>query len=108
MASKTSVEILDDIDGSSDAGTVAFGFEGINYEVDLAKKNRAKLEKALAPFIEAGRKVSAQPRRGSRRGTSASSVDRSEVRAWAKAEGLKVSERGRISAAVMEKYSAGH
>jgi hypothetical protein len=28
-------------------------------EVDLAKKNRAKLEKALAPFVKAGRKVSA-------------------------------------------------
>ena len=108
MASKTSVEILDDLDQTTGAETVSFSFGGIHYEVDLAKKNRTKLEKALAPFIEAGRKVSAQPRRGSRRSTSASSTDRSVVRTWAKAQGLQVSERGRISAAVMDKYSASH
>jgi hypothetical protein len=30
------------------------------------------------------------------------------VRAWAKAAGLKVSERGRISADIMRQYDAAH
>ena len=46
--------MTDDLDGSDDAETVSFGFGGVVYEIDLGQKNRAKLEKALAPFIEAG------------------------------------------------------
>jgi hypothetical protein len=88
---------------------VAFSLDGVSYEIDLASKNRAKLEKALAPFVEAGRKV---PRSGGRRrgaGQNGSSADRgAAVRAWAKASGLKVSERGRVSADIMRQYEAAH
>jgi hypothetical protein len=107
MAKNVSVVVTDDLDGSESAETVSFGFGGVAYEIDLAKKNRAKLEKALAPFIEAGRRVP-----GSRRHTPSrpggSTVDRSAVRAWAKTAGLKVSERGRISADIMRQYEAAH
>jgi Lsr2 len=57
MSKNVSVIVTDDLDGSEHAETVSFGFEGVTYEIDLAKKNRAKLEKALAPYIEAGRRV---------------------------------------------------
>ena len=57
MATKTSVIITDDLDGSADAQTVSFGFDGTNYEVDLGAKNRAKLEKALQPFVAAARRA---------------------------------------------------
>src|SRR5260221_13325264 len=63
MSKSVSVIITDDLDGSENAETVSFGFDGVTYEVDLGKKNRARLEKALAPFIEAGRPA---PRRGRR------------------------------------------
>ena len=108
MAQRISVVITDDLDGSGDAETVIFGLDGVSYEVDLGAKNRAKLEKALAPFVAAGRKV---PRGGRRRGVSRageSRVDRADVRAWAKTAGLKVSERGRISAEVMRQYEESH
>jgi Lsr2 len=110
MAKKTHVTITDDLDGSENAQTVSFGFEGLSYEVDLAKKNKAELQKAPAPFIEAGRKVSTHPRR---RGTDhgrpgGSSVDRGAVRAWAAQNGIQVAERGRISADVLERYRAAH
>jgi len=75
------------------------------YEVDLGSKNRAKLEKALAPFIEAGRRVPGGSRRSAGRAAS-SSPDRTAVRNWAGAAGLKVSERGRISADIMRQYEA--
>ena len=53
MSKRVSVIITDDLDGSGNAETVSFGFGGVTYEIDLGKKNRARLEKALAPFIEA-------------------------------------------------------
>jgi Lsr2 len=106
MSKNVSVIVTDDLDGSDNAETVSFGFDGVTYEIDLAKKNRAKLGKALAPYIEAGRRV---PRGGRRAtGRSGGSADRSAVRAWAKEAGLKVSERGRVSADVMRQYEAAH
>jgi len=107
MSKNVSVIVTDDLDGSGNAETVSFGFDGVTYEIDLAKKNRAKLEKALAPYIEAGRRV---PRGGRRAGgrSGGASADRSAVRAWAKAEGLEVSDRGRVSAEIMRQYEAAH
>ena len=106
MATKRSVVITDDLDGSSDAETTTFGLDGVTYEIDLSRKNRAKLEKTLAPFIEHGRRASA--RSGRRTVRRSGGEKNGEVRAWAKAEGLKVSERGRISADVLRQYEAAH
>ena len=107
MASKIAVVITDDIDGSEGAETVTFAIDGGSYEIDLGDKNRAKLDKALAPFTEHGRRVS-QRRRASGAGRAAPRIDRAAVRAWARAQGLKVSERGRVSAEVMAQYEAAH
>jgi hypothetical protein len=106
MSKNVSVIITDDLDGSENAQTDSFGLDGVAYEIDLAKKNRARLERALAPFIEAARKV---PRGGRRRGRAAgASADRSAVRDWARSAGLQVSERGRISADIIQRYEAAH
>jgi hypothetical protein len=102
------VVITDDLDGSEDAETVSFGFHGVTYEVDLGKKNQAKLERALAPFIEAGRRAPSGGARRTASRVSRSSVDRTAVRAWARAAGLKVSERGRISADIIRQYEESH
>ena len=107
MSRSVSVIITDDLDGSENAEAVSFGFGGVTYEVDLGKKNRARLERALAPFIEAGRRVPGSRRRGASR-AGGSSADRTAVRAWARAAGLKVSERGRISADIIRQYEAAH
>lgn len=44
--------ITDDLDGSHDAQPVQFGWDGITWEIDLAEKNRKKLEDALKPFLD--------------------------------------------------------
>jgi hypothetical protein len=100
MSRSVSVIITDDLDGSAKAETVSFGVGGVTYEIDLGSTNRARLEKALAPFMEAGRRVPGSSRGGSGR-TGGERADRTAVRAWAKAAGLTVSGRGRISADVM-------
>ena len=107
MAKTVSVVVTDDLDGSPAAGTAAFSFDGHNYEIDLSAANQARLEKALRPFIAAGRRT-ARRRPQQAAPTTPSRVDRPVVRAWAADHGLQVSQRGRISAEVMSKYEAAH
>lgn len=108
MAKTVSVVVSDDIDGSPNAQTATFGLDGVTYEIDLGKKNRSKLERDVAPYIEAGRRMSRTRGRVTTSRSPAPRVDRAAVRAWANEHGLKVSERGRISAAVMEQYEAAN
>ena len=105
MAQKVTVELEDDLDGGPAEETVRFGVDGSVYEIDLSAKNAAALRRKLAPFIEHARKAG----RGSRRrpGRTASSRERSgDIRAWAKDQGIAVSDRGRIPASVVEQYEA--
>lgn len=102
-----SIVITDDLDGSPDAETVAFSFDGQSYEIDLGKKNLAGLQKSLQPFMDAGRRT-AQRRTAKTSRSTGSRTDRAAVREWAAGQGMKVSERGRISAEVMSKYDAAH
>jgi hypothetical protein len=104
-----SVVIVDDIDGSSNARTVNFGFDGKTYEIDLTKKNATALEKALKPYIDAARTTSARDRRRSTNGRArsrSSSTDLAAIRSWAAANGHQVSSRGRIAHSVVEAYEA--
>ena len=100
-----SVVVTDDLDGTPDAETVAFSFNGQSYEIDLGQKNLARFQKSLQPFMEAGRKTARRKASTSARG-GAARIDRAAVRAWAAQQGLKVSERGRISSEILSKYEA--
>jgi Lsr2 len=107
MSRRVSVVVTDDLDGSANAETVSFGIGGVRYDIDLGSTNRARLEEAFAPFMEAGRRVPGDHRGGAGRAGGAR-ADRTDVRSWAKAAGLTVSGRGRISADVMRQYEAAH
>jgi hypothetical protein len=107
MAKSVTVVVSDDLDGSPNAQTLTFGFDGVTYEIDLSEHNRDKLAKLVAPYIEAGRRVG-RGRRATTGRPPASRGDRAAVRAWAKEHGITVSERGRISADVISQYEASH
>jgi len=107
MAKTVAVIVQDDLDGSDGAETVTFALDGMAYEIDLSKANRAKLESAVAPYIEAGRRIT-RGRRTSATRTTQQRFDRASVRTWARENGLKVSERGRISTELLEKYNSAH
>lgn len=97
--------VSDDIDGTQDAKTVTFAFEGKSYEIDLSARNREKLSKALEPYIEHGRSTTSPVRRASgTRSTSTKRHDTTLIREWAKVNGHTVSERGRLSAALVKAY----
>lgn len=114
MAKRHIVELVDDLDGTplGEAGeSLTFALNAQSYEIDLSPDNAAKLREALAPFIEAGRKMSrngtpSAPRTGSR--ARASRSDLNEIREWAQANGHQVSARGRIAAPVVAAYDAAN
>ncbi|WP_375498246.1 Lsr2 family protein [uncultured Jatrophihabitans sp.] len=109
MAKKivTTTEFIDDIDGGSAAGTVSFSFEGTNYEIDLSKKNKTALEKALKPYVEHARRARA-PRRRASSGAASRRQNLPAIRAWARDNGFEVSDRGRISQEISDAFAAAH
>ena len=105
MAQKITVALEDDLDEGPADETVRFGLGGSEYEIDLNKKNAKTFRKQFAPYIEHARKAGRGQRR--RPGRTSSARERSgDIRAWAKAQGIAVSDRGRIPASVAEQYQA--
>jgi hypothetical protein len=112
MAQKHIVQLIDDLDGGTAAETVAFGLDGANYEIDLTAKNAAKLRDALAVYVGSARRASRPGRRpasaAARRGAPAR-TDREQAKAirdWARRNGYKVGDKGRIPAEVVDAYNS--
>ena len=108
MAQKVQTLFIDDIDGSAAEGTVRFGLDGTEYEIDLNAKHAKALRTVLARYVSAARRVSGSARRPVRSGrrASASGLNTTEIRKWAKAQGIEVKERGRVPAELVAKFKA--
>lgn len=109
MAQKTMVVLEDDIDGGEADETVRFSLDGVNYEIDLSAKNAGKLRDDFAKYTGQGRRLGGRSGRGRGAGTRGAGRNRSaQVREWARGSGLKVSDRGRIPADILNQYDAAH
>jgi nucleoid-associated protein Lsr2 len=109
MAQKVHVMLVDDLDGGEANETVSFSIDGTSYEIDLSSENASKLRKELAVYAEHARKASGAGGGRRRRSRTGPGRERSsEIRAWAKQRGHKVSERGRIPAAIIAEYESSH
>lgn len=107
MVQKIQTLFIDDIDGGAAEGTVRFGLDGTEYEIDLNAKHTEELRKVLANYAAHGRKAGGTTRRTSRgRRPDAGAVDTAKVREWAKESGYDIRDRGRVPANVVEKYKA--
>ncbi len=102
--------------------TVAFGYEGKLYELDVCRDHHTEFTEALSPWATAARPYGnfpappeedgRSPRRGGGRrsgaGTSAARTASKEqlaaIRDWARSQNMEVSERGRIPASVLEAF----
>lgn len=104
MAQRVQVILEDDIDGTSADETIRFGLDGVDYEIDLSDTNAHKLRDALAPWLGHARRVS--KRRGGGSGSAAKSGSPTDIRNWARANGMEVNSRGRVPAHVREAYEA--
>jgi|ERR1700722_13865040 hypothetical protein len=107
MAQKIQTRFIDDLDGSDAEGTVRFGLDGTSYEIDLSAAHAKALRKAAQKYIDAGRKVTParRPGRSYRRATNGDASP-TAVREWAKAQGIEVKDRGRVSSDVVVKFQA--
>jgi hypothetical protein len=107
MAQRVQTLFLDDLDGSEAESTVRFALDGSEYEIDLNAGHAEELRKVLAPYVRAARRSpgSRRPARTARRGNAAG-VSNSEVRDWAKSQGIEVKDRGRIPAELVVKFKA--
>ncbi|GAA4617357.1 Lsr2 family protein [Actinoallomurus liliacearum] len=106
MAEQIIKRLIDDLDGSEAEETISFAIDGVAYEIDLSAENAEILRDRLSPFVEHGRRAGDLRRPRSR---AVSSRQRSvDIRAWAKARGIEVSDRGRIPATVIEQYERAH
>ena len=108
MAQKVNIVLVDDLDGTEATETVTFGLDGTTYEIDLNDANAAALREAMSGYVGHARKVTGGGRRTRKSGGGSSSSNTQDVREWAKAQGMDVSERGRISADVQQAYDAAH
>ena len=104
-------QLVDDIDGGAAEETVSFSYQGVDYDIDLSANNATALRQTLAPYVEAGRRMTGQ-RSGSRRSaaakSSAAKTDPKAVREWATEQGKAVSSRGRVPASLVAEFHEAH
>ena|SRR6202049_2960391 len=109
MATLTQVTLTCDVCGKAkDTQTRTIGLDGKTYEIDLCPKDNKGLSKATAEYASNARKITARrvTRENSQRPHSR--AETAAIRDWAKASGIKISDRGRVPAAVFHDYEAAH
>jgi hypothetical protein len=99
--------------------TVTFAVDGTTYAFELCAEHLQEFRDTVGRYVGAARRAD-QPRRGRRRAAEPAAgaprkgasgrgtTDLAEVRAWARSNGYKVSDRGRIAAEVQEAYEAAN
>jgi nucleoid-associated protein Lsr2 len=112
MAQKVTVTLVDDLDGTEAEETVEFGLDGASYQIDLSEDNAERLRDALAEYVDHARRSGGRRRANARpagRPARPASADREQnqaIRAWARKQGMKVSDRGRIPSEVIDAYNS--
>jgi hypothetical protein len=109
--------LVDDLTGEvivEGGQTVTLMVNDRSTQLDLGPDSAAKLEQAIAPFFKTEVPTASRNGRRSRRTelptqpTAQSRQGLTEIRKWAKKNGYKVSERGRIPFAVMDAFTRAH
>ncbi|MCJ1709413.1 Lsr2 family protein [Microbacterium sp. VKM Ac-2923] len=112
MATRHITQTIDDLDGTvldqDGVRNITFTVEGRSYEIDLSESNAERFHTALAPFVDAARSTRVPGTTGRRRedARAKSDLDLGAIREWARANGHTVSDRGRVSSAVVDAYKS--
>ena len=122
MAQKVQVLLVDDIDQGEAAETVTFALDGVTYEIDLSEEHASALREAFAPWVGHARRVGGRGAAGKRTSAPKQAAkapagggegggggrDTGEVRTWARENGYTVSDRGPISAEILQAFDDAH
>ncbi|HIW96177.1 MAG TPA: Lsr2 family protein [Candidatus Corynebacterium gallistercoris] len=109
MARREVTRYYDDLDNTElsagEVQVVDFSANGVDYTLDLSQENKQKFEEALKPFIAVARRKVRSGAAGRRTATRSANPQRNKmIREWAQANGVEVSERGRIAQSVIDKF----
>lgn len=121
MAQKVTVQLVDDVDGSTADTSVEFAIDGVSYTIDLSEENAEALRESLASYVDSARRTGGRKRSGGKgkaaakqgkqtkqpKATVPNTADRERnqaIREWARNQGMQVSDRGRIPADIVEAY----
>ncbi|NLA55666.1 MAG: Lsr2 family protein [Corynebacterium humireducens] len=112
MARREITQYFDDLDNSpledSEVNIIHFSVDGSHYTLDLSEENAAAFRAALDPWIAVAQ-VAQAPQKAPTRVSTAAQRERSRaIREWARANGMEVSDRGKIAASVLEAYEKAH
>lgn len=102
MVQKVQSILVSDLDGAEATGTVRFALDGTEYEIDLTDDQAGDLRGILRRYAEKARKVRTQRNRPGR----PSRDDLPDIRAWARARGHDIKDRGRVPAQLVAEYDA--
>lgn len=113
---KRVIEVLvSDLSGNElEAGqgeTIEFSYRGKDYTIDLTDKEADDFDALMQPFVDAATGLGGRSSRRRSYSRSSSGMTREElqnIRAWARANGHQVSERGRIKSDIIDAYHAAH
>lgn len=115
MAQKVQVLLVCDLHDEEVSGseTISFGLDGSSYEIDVCDVHGGELRDAFASYVGAARRAGRAPVAAKRgrpttkaAGASGGNERVSAIREWGRANGHKVSERGRLSADLVAAYEA--
>jgi hypothetical protein len=114
MAQKVQILLTCDLDEGDvpAAETVTFGYDGFSYAFELCDAHLEDFANVMQGYIASARRADGPGRRPrsstgtSPRAAAAPKEDLAALREWARANGYKVSERGRIPGEVREAYAA--
>lgn len=111
MAQKVEVVLTCDLDDGDVAAvdTVAFGYDGANYEFELCQVHLDEYHRVMQGFVGAARRAGTGGRRSAGGGARAprpggNPSELAQVREWARNNGYEVNDRGRIPAQVREAF----
>jgi hypothetical protein len=104
MVQRRAIKLIDDIDGGRADETVRFSLDGRDYEIDLSADHARTLRDILQSYVSVARRTGThRPSYSSPTGVPAVD-DSQDIRSWARARGLDVSNRGRIPAYLRQAY----
>jgi hypothetical protein len=114
MATKTTVQLIDDLDGNEASQSIEFGLDGVTYSIDVSDEHAQDLRDALDPWRAVARRVHVKRSSGTGMRTALpdarpgfSSRERHSMQNFARAHDLKIpADRGRIAHEIIESWEA--
>ena len=107
MGQRVLILKFDDLTGKTypddDIETVSFSLDGKAYTIDLCEENAIAFRALFDDYISKGQRDPSVPRRKS---SKQAKPENAKIREWARAQGIEVSERGKIAQDVIDAYEA--